>query len=159
MSAGWPYKCTGSSARVRAVIARSAAAGSSVSRSGSMSANTGRAPAITIAIAVYAAESGVVTTSSPAPMPSARRINASASVPLPTPTAYGAPRRRGEFTLERLDLGPQHEPRAVHHARHRLTDGVRLFGEVEIQKGDSTAHATVEGVGAGSSRYAAACAR
>ena len=41
-------------------------------RSGSMSANTGVAPAIMIASAVYAADSGVVITSSPGPMPSAR---------------------------------------------------------------------------------------
>ena len=52
MSAAWPYRWTGSIARVREVMARSTAAGSSVSRAGSMSANTGRAPAIITASAV-----------------------------------------------------------------------------------------------------------
>src|SRR5687768_6521640 len=89
MSAAWPYRWTGSSARVRLVIAASTRRGSSVSRSGSMSANTGRAPAIITASAENAADSGGVITSSPGPMSSARRINAIASVPLPTPTAWG----------------------------------------------------------------------
>jgi hypothetical protein len=52
MSAGCPYRCTGRIARVFALMARSTLAGDSVSRSGSMSANTGRAPAIMIASAL-----------------------------------------------------------------------------------------------------------
>src|SRR5688572_2945566 len=89
MSADCPYKCTGSSARVRGVIAASTCRGSSVSRSGSTSVKTGRAPAIITASAEYAAESGGVITSSPGPMSSARRIRVIASVPVPTPTACG----------------------------------------------------------------------
>ena len=65
----------------------------------------------------------------------------------------------GELPLERLDLGPQHEPCAVDHARDGLADRVRLFREVEIVEGNSNAHATVDGVDAGSSRYSPACAR
>ena len=52
MSAGWPYRCTGRIAAVRGVMAASIAAGSMVSRRGSMSANTGRAPTIMHASAV-----------------------------------------------------------------------------------------------------------
>src|SRR5688572_19077530 len=89
MSAACPYKCTGRSARVRGVIAASTCRGSSVSRSGSTSVKTGRAPAIITASAEYAAESGGVITSSPGPMSSARRIRVIASVPVPTPTACG----------------------------------------------------------------------
>ena len=111
MSAGWPYRCTGRIARVRGPMARSTASGSIVRRTGSMSANTGRAPVIITASAVYAADSGVVITSSPAPMPSARRISAMASVPVPTPTACARPSPR-ELRLEGLDLRPEHEPAA-----------------------------------------------
>ena len=75
---------------LRGVTAAEIASASIVRRPGSMSANTGLAPAISTASAVYAAESGVVITSSPGPMPSARRISAIASVPLPTPTAWDA---------------------------------------------------------------------
>ena len=65
----------------------------------------------------------------------------------------------GEFPLERLDLRSQHEPCAVDHARDGLADRVRLFREVEIVEWNAKAHATVDGVGAESSRYAPACAR
>ncbi len=58
-----------------------------VSRAGSMSANTGRAPTMAIARAVNTADSDVVMTSSPGPMPSARNVSEMASVPEPTPTA------------------------------------------------------------------------
>ena len=51
-SAGWPKMCTGMIARVRSVIAASAAAGSRQNVSGSMSANTGVAPVRAIASAV-----------------------------------------------------------------------------------------------------------
>ena len=50
--------------------------------------------------------------------------------------------RGRELLLECLDLGPQHEPRAIDHAPDRLADGGRLLGEVKIQEGDSNAHAT-----------------
>ena len=51
-SAGWPQRCTATIARVRSVTAASTAAGSRLNVAGSMSANTGRAPARAIASAV-----------------------------------------------------------------------------------------------------------
>ena len=104
-------------AAVRGVTAAAAARGSSVIRSGSMSANTGRAPAIMIASAEYAAESGEVITSSPGPIPSARsaiaeRIGAGADADR---VRRGA--GRGELALEGVELGPEHEPAALQHAR------------------------------------------
>ena len=101
-------------ARVRGVIAASMAAGSSVSRAGSMSANTGVAPAITIARALKAAESGAVITSSPAPMPSARSVSASASVPVPTPTANRAPDAAANSSSNADTSGPRmNHPRSI----------------------------------------------
>ena len=54
MSAGWPYRCTGSTAAVRAVTAASTAVGLEAEVSGSMSANTGVAPVSATAFAVAA---------------------------------------------------------------------------------------------------------
>ena len=121
-------------ARVREVTAAATAAGSSVKRSGSMSAKTGRAPAIMMARALNAADSGVVITSSPAPMSRARSASASASVPVPTPIARAALTGRGELSLERLELGAEDEPAAHDHALDRLTDGRRIRTRPQIKE-------------------------
>src|SRR6185295_12632732 len=105
---------TGMMARVRGVTAAAAAAGSSVSRSGSMSAKTGRAPVIMIASAEYAAESGAVITSSPGPMPTARSASASASVPVPTPIACAAPDAAANSRSNASSSGPStNQPRVT----------------------------------------------
>ena len=106
MSAPCPYRCTGTMARVRAVIACSIRSGSSVRRSASMSTKIGRAPTMMMASAVYAADSGVVMTSSPGPMSRARRMSASASVPLPTPTACAAPEAAANSCSNASSSGP-----------------------------------------------------
>ncbi len=101
-------------ARVFIVTAASAARGSNVSRSGSMSAKTGRAPAIMIASAEYAADSGAVITSSPGPMPHARSASAMASVPVPTPTAWDAPHADANSRSNASTSGPStNQPRSM----------------------------------------------
>ena len=112
MSAACPYRCTGRIARVRGPIARATCSGSIVSRDGSMSANTGRAPTIITASAVYAADNGVVMTSSPGPMPSRPqderdRVGAGSDA-----DGVGCAARRGKLRFERLDLRAEHEPAA-----------------------------------------------
>ena len=97
-----------------------------------MSANTGRAPAITIASAVYAADSGVVITSSPGPMPSARRMSAMRVGAVADADGVRRAGRGGELRLERLDLRAEHEPAAVDDALDGRADRGRLLGEVEI---------------------------
>ena len=131
-----PAGRTGAPAESRACEVRSRAStwsGSSVRRAGSMSANTGRAPAIMTASAVYAAESGVVMTSSPGPMPSARRISAIASVPLPTPTACAAPIAARELRFERLDFRAR-----ARTSRSRRRDRWRRGRRVDRRPGRAT---------------------
>ena len=96
--------------------------GSIVRRTGSTSTNTGRAPAIMMASALYAADNGVVITSSPAPMSERAqdqrdRVGAGADA-----DRVRRARRGGEFLLERLDLGSEHEPAALDHAIDRGPD-------------------------------------
>ncbi len=101
-------------AAVREVIAASVAAGSSVRRAGSRSANTGVAPAIAIASPENAADNGDVITSSPGPIPSARRTSASASVPLPTPTACVVPHATANSRSNASSSGPRmNQPRSI----------------------------------------------
>ena len=94
-----------------------------------MSANTGRAPAITIECVGAVAD------------------------------ADGVRRTRGqcELPLEGLDLGTEHEPSAIDDTLDGVVDLRRFLGEMKIQK--RNVHATGEGVGVGSSRYSRACAR
>jgi hypothetical protein len=87
MSATLPYKCTGISAFVLAVIAATAADASMLYVTGSMSTNTGVAPSRAITPAVAKNEYVVVTTSSPGPMSSAISAASSASVPDDMPMA------------------------------------------------------------------------
>jgi hypothetical protein len=87
MSAGCPYKWTGTIAFVRGVIALSILAGSIVRYEGSTSTNTGLAPAYSIAATVATKVNGTVMTSSPRPTPAASRDKCSALVPLFTPMA------------------------------------------------------------------------
>ena len=114
MSAGWPYRCTGTIARVRGVTAAAQAAGSSVSVSGSTSTKTGVAPAAMTARPVNAAVIAGTITSSPAPMSSARSSSAIASVPLPTPTAMRAPLAAANSASNASTSGPStNQPRAI----------------------------------------------
>ena len=78
-------------ALVRGVIAASIAAGAIVYVSGSMSTNTGVAPAYSIAATVATNVNGTVITSSPGPMPAASSARCSALVPELTPTASPSP--------------------------------------------------------------------
>ena len=80
-------------ARVRGPIAAATAAGS-MFWSGSTSANTGRAPASTMAPAEAMKELGAVMTSSPGPMPAALRPRLRASVPEFRATAWSTPQVR-----------------------------------------------------------------
>jgi hypothetical protein len=107
---------------VRGVIARSIAAGAIVKVSGSMSTNTGVAPAYTIAAAVATKVNGTVITSSPAPMPAASSARCSALVPEFTPIASAVPAVGGELALEGRDLLPEDELRAVEHTQDARVD-------------------------------------
>ncbi len=71
ISAGWPYRCTGTIAFVRLVIARSSCAGSIVNVFGSMSTKTARAPRYPIAATVATKVNGTVITSSSRVTPAA----------------------------------------------------------------------------------------
>src|SRR5947209_14378239 len=68
-------------ARVRGVMARATPSASSAKVAGSMSTNTGVAPAITMVEAEATNENAVVITSSPGPTPTAASASRSASVP------------------------------------------------------------------------------
>ena len=140
MSAACPYKCTGNNARVRGVIAASTSRGSRVSRSGSMSVKTGRAPAIITASAEYAAESGGVITSSPGPISSARRIKVIASVPVPTPTAYGTPLAAANSVSKASTSGPEDEPSARDHTVDGGAHGGRVLTGRERVKRNPNRH-------------------
>ena len=133
MSAGCPYRCTGMIAAVRGVIAASVAAGSIVRRSGSMSANTGLAPVITMASALKAADNGAVMTSSPGPMPSARSVSASASVPVPTPTACGDPDEAANSASNASSSGPRmNQPRVMTRSIAARTSGASAPGTSDM---------------------------
>ena len=110
-------------ARTRRDGGRGRGRGSSVSRSGSMSANTGRAPAIMIASAEYAADSGEVITSSPGPMSSARSDQRDGIGARADADGMRDAGSRGELRLERLDLGAEDEPAAGDDAVDRAVDG------------------------------------
>src|SRR3954470_4576466 len=91
MSPICPYRCTGTTARVRGDSAPSSEPGSIVPASGSTSQSTGVAPARAMAATVGTQVFAWVTTSSPSPMPAARRISSIASVPDAHPTACDVP--------------------------------------------------------------------
>ena len=77
-----------------------------------MSAKTGRAPAITIASAVKAADNGVVITSSPAPTAQRAEDERDRVRAVADADGVGGARCRGELLFEGVDLGTQDEPAA-----------------------------------------------
>ena len=72
MCAGLPKVSTATMPLVRGVMASSTCEGSMLSVTGSISTNTGLAPAMRMQFALATNEKGVVMTSSPGPMLSAR---------------------------------------------------------------------------------------
>ena len=106
MSAHCPYRCTGTRALVRGVIAASILAGSMQFVFASESTKTAVAPAIQIASAVAKNVLVVVMHSSPGPIPRAMKESHSASVPLPTPMAYFIPWYSASSFSKRFSAGP-----------------------------------------------------
>jgi len=86
MAAARPLTCTGTTALVRGVMARSNASGSMPSVAGSMSTKTGVAPVSVTAFAVAMNVTSGTTTSSPRRTPNAARLRKMAAVPLVTAT-------------------------------------------------------------------------
>src|SRR6266571_2520096 len=134
IAAIWPYRCTGTMARVRGVMARPTAAGSMLKVSGSTSTNTGVPPALWIAPAVAKNVNGVVMTSSPGFRPSALSGSRSASVPLAQAIAYFAWESRHPC-LELRHRGAHHELLRLDHRLHGgqdlVLDRAVLCDEVE----------------------------
>src|SRR5881396_1671588 len=87
--------------------------GSIVRRTGSMSANTGRAPVIMIARAVYAAESAQCERDGVGAVADADGVRRAS--------------RGGEFRFERLDFRSQHEPAPRDHPVDRAPHVRRIF--------------------------------
>lgn len=123
IAAGWPYRCTGMIARVRALIDASTASGSMQKVSLSMSTKTACAPPRCTAFAVAAHENDETITSSPRPMPRATSAMCSALVPLSTATHRRPPDNRRELLLERRDL----RTRGDRAAREDSVDGLALL--------------------------------
>ena len=111
---------TGSSAAVRSVTAARAASGSRLSVTGSMSANTGRAPSYSGAFAEATNENGVVITSSPAFTPAARSARCRPAVPLETAEACGDAELRREGRLEARQHRPEREHPRAQDLEHEL---------------------------------------
>src|SRR2546427_3642675 len=110
-------------ARVRGVMAASILVTSMLRVRGSISTNTGVAPASQIASAVAKNVLDTVMTSSPGPIPRPTKTSRSASVPELTPTAslvHGA----GQFFLKLFHLRPED----VRPALEDLVDGLIDFG-------------------------------
>ena len=91
MSAGQPARCTTITARVRGLSTAAMVSAVRLPLSGSTSANTGVAPALTTQDTLARKVRGVTTTSSPGPMPRALSATSSASVPLASATACAVP--------------------------------------------------------------------
>ena len=88
-----PHRWTTTIARVRGVTLAATSAGSSPSRSGSLSANTGTPPSHTSGDTdAHHVADGTIT-SSPGPMPTAKNAASSAAVPLQWASACGTPSR------------------------------------------------------------------
>ena len=105
-SAGCPAKSTGSSARVRGVIAASTARGSRHSVSRSTSTSTGRAPTCSIVLTHEAKVQVEVTTSSPGPTPWASSARWRPPVAWASATPWRAPARAATRLPSSSDLGP-----------------------------------------------------
>ena len=106
IGAHWPYRCTGTIALVRLVIALRIASGSMLRVSLSQSTSTAVQPAIQIASAVAKKVLALVISSSPGPSPRAMKVSHSASVPLPTPIAYLEPAYVASCSSNFLSIGP-----------------------------------------------------
>jgi hypothetical protein len=91
MSQGHPARCTQMTARVWRVTACAMVRAERLPLSGSTSAKTGVAPALTTQDTLAMKVRGVTMTSSPGPMSIALSTASSASVPLPSDTACAAP--------------------------------------------------------------------
>ncbi len=89
-----------------------------VKLTGSMSANTGTAPARRMLLAVAKNENGVVTTASPGPIPTAAIASHRASVPLAHPTAARHAIRLLHRPLKLTHLAAQHKPAGTAHLQH-----------------------------------------
>jgi len=133
MSAGCPNRCTGRIARVRAER-RLQRRGRHVVGLGVDLANTGRAPAITIAFAEAMHDSGVVTTSSPARTPRATSATCSAAVPVLVATAAAVPQSRANPASSSRTRAPC-VTRRLHHRRTASCSPAR-------DRAAATAHAT-----------------
>jgi len=106
MSAGWPYRCTGTTALVRAVSAASILPGSTLAVSGRQSTNTGVAPQWLTASAVAMNVLTGTTTSSPGPTPAACRARRTASVPELTPAQKRTPQYSAKAASKAAPSGP-----------------------------------------------------
>ncbi len=107
IGAGLPNRCTGTIARVRPVSTGSTVAAVMQCVSASMSANTGRAPALTTASAVAKKLTPGTTTSSSGWMPSARSAIVSDSVPLATPMQCRRPTKAANSASNASTSGPR----------------------------------------------------
>ena len=123
-------------AAVLEVTAAAAARGSSVRRSGSMSAKTGRAPAIMIAERRIGrgerrGDDLVAWADTQRAQSDRERIGAGAD-------ADGVRRaaRVGELLLERLQLGSEHEPAARDHALDGRLVAAEILRRRQLQEGD-----------------------
>ncbi len=106
MSAQPPYRCTGRMALVRGVILRATSAGSRLSVSGSISANTTFAPRAAIALAVEIQLKGVVITSSPGPTPQAIIASSSPAVADVTAKPNCVPQYSANASSNAFTFGP-----------------------------------------------------
>src|ERR1700755_3668277 len=101
-------------ARVRGVIARSAAVGSRLRVPGSTSANTGVAPQCQTALAVAMNDSDGTMTSSPGPTPDAYSARCSAVVQFVVAIACAAPTRAAKACSNAWTRGPwETQPDAI----------------------------------------------
>ena len=128
-------------AAVREVMAAAAAAGSSVSRSGSMSANTGVAPAIMIAKRGKGRRDRgrdhfVTRADAHRAQRQRQRVRA-----VPDTDAMSAAGRRRELGFERLDFRSQNEPAALDDAIDGLTDDLGVRAGDERHERDARRHA------------------
>ncbi len=117
-SNGSPAISTGISALVRGPIAASIFARSILRVAGSMSTNTGRAPARSITFAVATHDSGVVTTSSPGPMFASASAISSAPVPEVSartgrPPKYSESRASNAFACGPVVIQPERSTSAT----------------------------------------------
>ena len=105
-STGRPVRSTGMSARVFEVIVASTASRSRLRVTGSMSANTGRAPTSSTMFDVETQVSGDVITSSPSPMPAMRSAISIVQVPELNARTGRPPQYADNAASNSLTFGP-----------------------------------------------------